>query len=144
MPNYSTLALLTLVSGGALACAPIVLDPPTQPTACATADADSSRVVDTLAVQERPRPRSAGPGGLRYPTTHTGAYTPGTVTLDFVVRADGRAEPSSVRVEAATDSLFVTSATHLILEARWWPACLNGRRVPVWQREVITFHPPGM
>lgn len=141
-PSYLRPVLLAFASAGALACAPPVLDPPTQPTSCATADADSSRVVDTAAVHERPRLRSAGRGTGRYPTGHSGVYTAGTVVLDFVVGADGRVERSSVRVESATDSVFVAFATDIVIEARWWPACLNGRRVPVPQRQVVTFDPP--
>lgn len=139
MPNRTMALLLAALSAGPLACTTNNVTPAPPPTTCANAAADTSHVMDTLAVQQKPRMRLAG--STRYPVDNLGRRWPGAVTLAFIVGADGRAEQSSIGLDMATDSSFVAPAVHAVLESRWWPACLNGRRVPVQIHLVIRFNP---
>ena len=137
MLSHSARTLLTLISATAMACAPVVFNPPTQSTACASAGADSSRVVDTLAVQEKPRMRSAP--SVQYPPDAQMRGIPGNVLLNIIIGVDGLAEPTSLRVVAASDSIFVPPAQRAILATKWWPGCLNGKRARVRERVAVKF-----
>ena len=137
MLSHSTRTLLALISATAMACAPVVFNPPTQSTACASAGADSSRVVDTLAVQEKPRLRSVP--SVQYPPDAQMRGAPGNVLLSFIIGVNGFAEPASLRVVAASDSVFVPPAQRAILATKWWPGCLNGKRARVQERFAFKF-----
>jgi TonB family protein len=82
---------------------------------------------------------SAAPGNAppRYPATLRGREVEGKVVVEFVVDTAGRIEPTSVRVQSATDPAFAAAVTSALPSYRYVPARVAGHRVR--QRAVQPF-----
>ena len=63
----------------------------------------------------------------------------GEVTLQFVVNADGKVEPASVRVISSTLYGFEAAAREAILRARFEPATIRGKEVRQLVQQRVRF-----
>lgn len=84
-------------------------------------------------------PTLVAPGLLRYPAVLQAAGIDGSVTLSFVIDAEGRVEADGVTVVASTDAGFVPAAEEAVLTSRFHPALKSHHPVRVRVRQVITF-----
>jgi protein TonB len=94
-------------------------------------------VYDTTQVTTRPLILS-GPD-LHYPDRARQEGIQGRVVLAVVVNADGKVEPSSVRVAEVANYQLEREATRYARGALFQPACLDGRPVRVRVRLPIDF-----
>ena len=74
-----------------------------------------------------------------YPGSLREAGLAGRVELEFVIDTTGRVEPGSVRVLQSTHRGFEVSALRVILETRFSPGKLRGRRVRQLTRQAMSF-----
>lgn len=88
-------------------------------------------------VDEPPRLIESGP--LNYPPALEGTGLEGWVRLQFTVDTLGRALPNSLRILAASHSLFSQSARETVLGSRFEPGRERGRAVPVLVEQVVSF-----
>ena len=96
-----------------------------------------STVLAARAVGEKPQVVSAPP--VVYPEGLREQGVQGTVVIQAIVDTEGRVEPLSVKVKSATNPGFVTPAKVTILNTRFLPARVNGRRVPVLIEIPVNF-----
>jgi len=76
---------------------------------------------------------STAPVTPLYPDTLYRQRVPGHVVAEFVVDTAGRSEPETIGIVSSTDARFSASVARAILQARFIPAQLRGRRV----RQVV-------
>ncbi len=94
-------------------------------------------VYHKLAVERPPVILTRPP--LVYPPRLRKAGIEGWVTLEVIVDSAGVPEPASLRVLEASHAGFVTSATQVVLAARFRPGQVRGRPVRVLIRQPIVF-----
>jgi TonB family protein len=84
-----------------------------------------------------------GNGNPAYPSELRSSGIEGDVRVRFVVDSAGRVEPASLTVLQATHSLFGDAVRQWILQTRYIPAEVSGRRVRqlVEQRVAFTLRP---
>jgi TonB family protein len=75
----------------------------------------------------------------RYPADLRQREVPGRVEMELVIGPDGRVEPGSVKVLAATHGSFARSATEAMKDAEYEPGLLGGVRVRVRVKHVMQF-----
>lgn len=63
----------------------------------------------------------------------------GLVVVEYVILANGRVAPSSLRVLGATHLAFSVAATEALMRARFRPGRRSGRPVAVLVRQTISF-----
>jgi TonB family protein len=80
-------------------------------------------------------------GALRYPSVLAAARMEGSVTLEFVIDAEGRVAPQGMKVLAASHQGFVAAAEEAVRTTRFRPARKDGHPVPVRVRQTVTFRP---
>ncbi|HEU4562171.1 MAG TPA: energy transducer TonB [Longimicrobium sp.] len=66
----------------------------------------------------------------------------GTVTLRFIIRADGPTDSDHISVENSSNAAFEHAGVRVVRQMRFSPARINGERVPVWVTLPIVFFPP--
>jgi TonB family protein len=74
-----------------------------------------------------------------FPRLANQAHIAGEVQLQYVVTADGRADPSSFMVISANYREFVEAAIHAIKRGTFRPAMLGNCAVPMLVRQTIYF-----
>lgn len=84
-------------------------------------------------------PELIASGALRYPAVLRESGIEGSVTVTFIIDAEGRVEPDGVQVLAATQQGFVPAATEAVLTSRFRPARKGHSAVRVRVRQVISF-----
>ena len=98
---------------------------------------------ELAAVEERPEltNRNAVRSAVErnYPPLLRDAGVSGQVTLRFRVNADGTVDASSISVENSTHDAFGDAARRVIERARFRPAKVGGRAVPVWVQLPVNF-----
>jgi hypothetical protein len=67
----------------------------------------------------------------------------GHVVLQYVVDANGKVEPASVRVVLATDERLANEARKVILAGSYRPATIGGKPVRERVQQSVTWKPPG-
>lgn len=97
----------------------------------------SGAVFDEAVVDELPTLLVAGQ--LRYPAVQREAGIEGTVTLSYVIDAEGRVEQDGVEVVSATLPAFVPAAEAAVLTSRFHPAMKRHTPVRVRARQTVTF-----
>jgi TonB family protein len=97
-----------------------------------------SLAVITRAMADVPAQYLDGPTPV-YPPALRQVGVTGTVTLQYVVAADGKVEPASVEVVDSSNSGFNAAAIRAILDAHFRPARLRGRAVRQLVQQVIRF-----
>lgn len=107
----------------------------TGPVASDTISATS--VFDEAVVDELPTLLVAGQ--LRYPAVQREAGIEGTVTLSYVIDAEGRVEQDGMEVVSATLPAFVAAAEEAVLTSRFHPAMKRHTPVRVRARQTVTF-----
>jgi TonB family protein len=75
----------------------------------------------------------------RYPEVLQGTGTAGLVELEYVVAASGLVEAGTIRVRTSPHIAFSRSAREALRNARFKPALVAGRPVPVLVRQRIHF-----
>ncbi|MBK7596130.1 MAG: energy transducer TonB [Gemmatimonadetes bacterium] len=80
-----------------------------------------------------------GGGEPVYPPALRKSGVAGEVTLQFVVNADGKVEPESVRVIGSTLYGFEAAAREAILRARFEPATIRGKAVRQLVQQRVRF-----
>ncbi|MBK6495580.1 MAG: energy transducer TonB [Gemmatimonadetes bacterium] len=83
--------------------------------------------------------RYIGGGEPVYPPALRKSGVAGEVTLQFVVNADGKVEPASVRVISSTLYGFEAAAREAILRARFEPATIRGKAVRQLVQQRVRF-----
>lgn len=83
--------------------------------------------------------RYIGGGEPVYPPALRKSGVAGEVTLQFVVNADGKVEPASVRVISSTLYGFEAAAREAILRARFEPATIRGKEVRQLVQQRVRF-----
>ncbi len=78
-------------------------------------------------------------GVLRYPPALEAAGIPGRVTIEFVVDTLGIVEPGSLEIIETTHAAFVEAARTAILDTRFKPGTVRGRRVRQLARQSLAF-----
>jgi TonB family protein len=94
-----------------------------------------------LALEDRP-PTLASPLDVAYPPLLRQAGIEGDVVLEFVVDATGRVDSASVIVIPGAEPVhraLEASAARAIRNARYQPAVVNGRPVPLRIRQTVSF-----
>lgn len=76
---------------------------------------------------------------LKYPELLREAGAEGSVVLEFVVNADGRAEPSTIHVLRSAHPLFDQPSIDAMRHALFRPARVNGRPVRILVRIPLNF-----
>ena len=104
--------------------------------ASGAAPADTA-IYDTSRVDTRPAYVSGQPP--RYPKDLREAGTTGDVEVEIVVNADGRVEPSSIRVLEYSDREFADSAVDAVRTWRFCPATRRGVPVRIRFRQPVHF-----
>lgn len=94
-----------------------------------------SQVTRSAEAGRRP-PRAAFPAAL------VGTGQAGSVRLQFIVEADGRVRPSSVRLIGKAHPAFAAAARDALLAAQYRPAVLGGRPVPELNMQSFDFQRP--
>jgi TonB family protein len=74
-----------------------------------------------------------------YPQDLQGIGVPGRVQLEYIVGADGRPEPASIKVVSATESGFGVEATKSIRDALFHPGVKGGQAVRTRVKQLMTF-----
>ncbi|MEP7271414.1 MAG: energy transducer TonB, partial [Acidobacteriota bacterium] len=85
------------------------------------------------------RPSLVVAGRQRYPTVLAEAGIGGSVTLSFVIDAEGKVEEEGIEVVQATHPGFVAAARETVLTSRFRAARKGGAAVRVRVRQTITF-----
>jgi protein TonB len=80
--------------------------------------------------------RGAAP---RYPDALKSVGVQGTVTVRFVVSADGRVEPGSIEVLSTPHKLFAAAVRTALLDTRYRPAEAGGRSVRQLVQQTFSF-----
>jgi len=75
----------------------------------------------------------------RYPPRLQAAGMGGRVSVRFVIDVEGRVEPGSVRITAATHAGFEESARETILRTMFSPARVRGRPVRQWAEQAVVY-----
>lgn len=75
----------------------------------------------------------------RYPPSLQSAGLEGRVTVRFVIDAEGRVEPGSIRIESAGHPGFEGSARETIRNTVFSPARVRGRAVRQWAQQAVVF-----
>jgi TonB family protein len=75
----------------------------------------------------------------RYPPALQAAGVEGRVSVRFVIDAQGRAEPASIRITSATHAGFEDSARETILGTVFRPARVGGLAVRQWAEQAVAF-----
>jgi TonB family protein len=78
----------------------------------------------------------------RYPDILRAGGVRGDVFVQFIVDANGRTEPTSVRIFEATDSLFAAAVRDALIGAQFTPAKVAGVRVRNLKHGRFAFVPP--
>lgn len=81
-------------------------------------------------------------GTPTYPDSLLSAGAGGTVVLEFIVTADGRADPASIGVVSATHAELVDPVKAVVADAVFVPAERDGRPVAQVYHLPFTFTPP--
>jgi protein TonB len=79
-------------------------------------------------------------GRLRYPPVLAEAGVEGSVTLTFVIDAEGTVDPSAIEILSATHPGFIEAAREAVSTSRFRPARRHGAAVRVRVRQTVTFH----
>jgi len=74
-----------------------------------------------------------------YPEVLQGSSLSGVVELEYVISAAGKVEASTVQIRTSTHVAFSRSARDALRDARFTPALVRGRPVPVLVRQRIRF-----
>lgn len=140
----------------ALPAAPISVPTAIPPIAAGPA-IDPRRLGFDRGLATRPGDTSAAPGGIitgamaddpaeyldgpppLYPPALRQVGVAGSVTLRYVVGADGRVEPASIAVIDSSNAAFNAAAIQAILAARFRPARLHGHAARQLVQQVIRF-----
>lgn len=101
-------------------------------------------VYEVSAVSEQPKLQN-GPEVARqlvrqYPPLLRDAGVTGSATLEFVIGADGRVEPSSIAVQSATHDQFGDAARRVVEKMKFKAAKVNGQGVRVRVTLPVTFN----
>jgi TonB family protein len=75
----------------------------------------------------------------RYPPSLQSAGLEGRVTVRFVIDAEGRVEPGSIRITSAGHPGFEGSARETIRNTVFRPARVRGRAVRQWAQQAVVF-----
>lgn len=97
----------------------------------------ATEVLNESEVDDVPGLLSAGP--LRYPQVLREAGITGSVTLAFIIDAEGRVEEQGIEVISATHPGFVAAATETVRASRFRPARSHGAPVRVRVRQTVSF-----
>lgn len=119
-----------------------VAPPPAPPPAAPAAREEpapvreaSNEVFDASDVEVRPRLSNGAEIQRslqsRYPDSLVGARVSGSVMATFVVNADGRVDPSSVRILSSPNPAFNAPTQNVLRRARFRPATVRGQPVRV-------------
>jgi TonB family protein len=84
-------------------------------------------------------PTLLSPGRLRYPPVLAEAGIAGSVTLTFVIDAEGRVDPAAIEILSATHPGFVEAAKEAVSTSRFHPARKHGAAVRVRVRQTVAF-----
>jgi protein TonB len=79
----------------------------------------------------------------RYPDVLIRDRREGAVVARFEVDADGRVEPSSIRIMQSSHGLFTESVRRSLRRARYLPTDSSGARGRQWMQLTFRFDPPG-
>lgn len=79
------------------------------------------------------------PGVPRYPPALRAAGLEGRVVIRFVIDAEGRVEPGSLRVVGSSHAGFENAAREAVLASRFRPARTLGRTVRQWVEQAVAF-----
>jgi TonB family protein len=90
----------------------------------------------------RPSGMGSPPPRPAFPAALVGRGVAGSVRLQFVVEADGRVRPSSVRLIGKAHPALAGAARDALLAARFRPAVLAGRPVPQLTTQSFDFSQP--
>lgn len=104
---------------------------------CPPAGLDWGAVFDTAAVTDQPI-RVWLPAA-RYPDALRQAGIQGRVVVECVIDTTGRAEPASVQVLEASHPQFGPPTVEIVLNSRFWPARITGRKVRVRVQIPVNF-----
>ena len=77
--------------------------------------------------QAAPKPHNPGP---RYPDELRSANVEGEVLVQFIVDVDGHPKRGTVKVLRSTDRLFTQAVLDVLPRMNFYPAEVNGRKVP--------------
>jgi periplasmic protein TonB len=102
-----------------------------------TGPVDLNQIFSEAAVDEPPV-RLSGPPPY-YPPLLKDAGVQGSVTLRFVIKPDGHADPSSITVVSSTNKAFEDPAKNMILGSVFRPGRLHGRPVSVLVEQAVSF-----
>jgi protein TonB len=106
------------------------------PTAPAIVSADQPFFEYQVEQQVRQIP---GTGTLRYPEMLRSAKVEGEVLVQFVVGAEGRYEPGTLKVLKSSHELFAQAVTNAVPAMRFVPAQIGGRKVRQVVQQPFTF-----
>ncbi len=102
-----------------------------------TGPVDLNQIFSEAAVDEPPV-RLSGPPPY-YPPLLKDAGVQGTVTLQFVIKPDGHADPNSIKVVSSTNRAFEDPAKNMILGSVFRPGRLHGKPVSVLVEQSVSF-----
>lgn len=97
----------------------------------ATTTYQESEVDDVPLLRSSPAPR--------YPRVMAEAGIEGSVTLSFVIDAEGRVVAGSAKLIRASHDAFVAAAEEAVYASLFQPARRRGEAVPVLVRQTVTF-----
>jgi TonB family protein len=92
---------------------------------------DAAEVESQVAVKSGFRPE--------YPAALRASGTEGRVVVQFIVTADGKTDPSSIRILSSTNELFAESVRHALLKSRFRAAKIGSRAVPQLVQQLFVF-----
>jgi TonB family protein len=90
-------------------------------------------------LEERPQLVAGSCQAPSYPASLRAARMEGRVLLQFIVDAEGRVEPGSVRTIQSTHSAFDDAARRALLTCRYRPARANQQPVRALVQSPISF-----
>lgn len=102
-----------------------------------TGPVDLNQIFSEAAVDQTPVLLSHPP--QYYPPLLKDAGIQGSVTLRFVIKTDGHADPKSIKVISSTNKAFEDPAKNLILGSVFRPGRLHGQPVAVLVEQSVAF-----